>query len=98
MNQVVVVSTTELEAMLEKVVKNAIQAIPAAQKSNTGKYITKAEAAEICRCSVKTIETRLKEGVFRYRKDGNSKASRVLILADDVHKSITQRLTDHRFK
>lgn len=98
MSAIIVMTPPELEALVQNAVLKAIQAIPAPQKAGAGKYITKAEAADLCRCSVKTIETRLKEGVWRHRKDGTAKASRVLILAEDVHKYITQGITDNRFK
>lgn len=56
------------------------------------KWLTKAEAKELLRCSMRTLETRMAEGVFRYSKNGG----RVLLLGADVRDYLEDGMVDNK--
>jgi hypothetical protein len=47
-------------------------------------YCSRDEAAELCRCSTKTIDRRVRDGFLVARKLHSSKGGRVLILIESI--------------
>jgi hypothetical protein len=49
-------------------------------------YCSRNEAAVLCRCSIKTIDRRIRDGFLDARKLHSSKGGRVLILIESIVK------------
>lgn len=91
-------SPDEIAEMVRDVVRSEISRIASLFRTDEpgthkGKYLTKREAASIARISVRTVENRMKSGVYRFTKEGR----KVLIMSEDVYSSLTDGLTDNRF-
>lgn len=82
-----------IEAMMNPRVMAALKRQMAVDEPK-GRYYTKAETAKLLKCSVRSIENRMKAGTYRYVKHGG----RVRLLAEDVQKNLLSHMVDNRFK
>jgi len=71
----------ELEAMINKAVSSAVSRAVGAKDA---KWITRQEAADITRLSLRTIDAKIAAGTYRITKAGSAKTSPIRILASDV--------------